>query len=465
MLRRVAGGASLLRLRPFDISTPDGRSRERYRRAAWSMTANLLSTALNVVTLLAAVPLTLPYLGSERFGVWMTIASLIGLLSFLDLGVGNGLINHVSHAQANEDPKMRVRQVVSRGLALLTVIALLACAAAWPLLKWVDWSWVLKSASKGTIAESRSALVVFAGLFALNIPLGGAAKVFVGLQRGWIPYGIKAIASLASLAALYVASKQQMGIAALLLATYGIQVTFQLVLPVLLIREGLCKFRGLFASHGAWRDLRSISSSGGLFFALQIGTMIGWGADPIIVSSVLGPANVASLAIVQRLFQFVTVPLAILNAPLWTAYADARARGDGGFIRRTLLRSMSVTISTAFVLSLMIVLSSSYVISHWVDHAIYVPITFVAIYAVWSIMDAAGNAFGMFMNGVNEIRIQLMAVALFCPLALILKWKLTQQYGLNGLVVGTMVSYILSVPLLYIVIFRQKISEHWLHQM
>src|SRR5207249_6200533 len=41
----------------------------------------------------------------------------------------------------------------------------------------------------------------------------------------------------------------------------------------------------------------------------------------------------------------------------------------------------------------------------WVNQAIYVPISFVAIYAVWAIVDAVGNAFAMFMNGVNEIRI------------------------------------------------------------
>src|SRR5437879_5520509 len=107
-----------LKFRPFDTETAEGRTRERYRLAAWAAAGNFLSTLLGLLAILITVPLTLPYLGEERFGVWMTIASLAATLSFLDLGIGNALINHVASASAANDPP-RLRQAISRGLLLL----------------------------------------------------------------------------------------------------------------------------------------------------------------------------------------------------------------------------------------------------------------------------------------------------------------------------------------------------------
>ena len=96
----LSGLYKYLRLRPFDQSTESGRNSERYRLALWSVIANVGSKGIAMAVMVLSVSMTLPYLGAERFGVWMTIASLVGMLVFLDLGVGNALINTVVAAAA-----------------------------------------------------------------------------------------------------------------------------------------------------------------------------------------------------------------------------------------------------------------------------------------------------------------------------------------------------------------------------
>ena len=95
--------AGILRLKEFDTSTPEGRSQERYRRVALTAISSAGARALTVVTMLIAVPLTLNYLGSERYGLWMTISSIILMMRFADLGMGLGLMNAVSEAHGQED--------------------------------------------------------------------------------------------------------------------------------------------------------------------------------------------------------------------------------------------------------------------------------------------------------------------------------------------------------------------------
>ena len=96
-MSRFAEVLSLIRLRPFDVSTEGGRSRERYRRAGFTAAAAFAAKIVAVAAVFVTVPLTLNYLGSERYGLWMTISSVSLMLGFADLGIGNGVLLSLIH--------------------------------------------------------------------------------------------------------------------------------------------------------------------------------------------------------------------------------------------------------------------------------------------------------------------------------------------------------------------------------
>ena len=51
-----------------------------------------------------SVPLTVHYLGAERYGVWLTISSLLVWVALTDFGLaGNALVNVLSEAVGNDD--------------------------------------------------------------------------------------------------------------------------------------------------------------------------------------------------------------------------------------------------------------------------------------------------------------------------------------------------------------------------
>src|SRR5690348_6591044 len=92
-----------LRLRHFNTSTDEGRSNERYRRAALTTATSLIAKLASVITFVVSVPLTVRYLGPERYGIWMTVASLVTMLSWADLGIGNGLMTLISESHGKTD--------------------------------------------------------------------------------------------------------------------------------------------------------------------------------------------------------------------------------------------------------------------------------------------------------------------------------------------------------------------------
>lgn len=103
VLGRIARWRRLLQLHPFDTATPEGRSAERYRRIAWSTVSSVLARSTAIAASFIAVPLVLGYLGDERYGMWLTISSLIAVLGPLDLGIGYGLMQTVSEASGRDD--------------------------------------------------------------------------------------------------------------------------------------------------------------------------------------------------------------------------------------------------------------------------------------------------------------------------------------------------------------------------
>lgn len=449
--------ASRLRLKPYDTQCAHGREKERYRLAIWSALANYLSTGIGMLVLLASVPLTLPYLGKERFGIWMTVASFAGLLSFLDLGVGNSLINRVSKAYAAGD-HVRLRFTITHGLLVLAVIGLGVFALLISTVFFFDPSSLMRIEEHGLAVEAQDTLVMFSALFSISMPLMGIQRIFQGLQRGYWPYAFRFVGGLLSLALLFVAANFGLGPPQLLLVCYGLPLFFLVFLVGILVKDGLLSIQSLKV-YKLKGETISLLRTGGLFFILQIGVMVGWGADSLLISSYVGVAAVTQFALVQRVFQFVTIPLAILNSPLWPSYAEARQNKDSAYIVKTLRRSLGFT----FILSLLggsvIFFISPWLFPFWTKYTVQISPNFVALFGFWAVLEASGNCFAMFLNGVEIIKEQVLSVIFFCVIAIPLKISLTDQFGIPGVLYAAIVSYMLAVVLPYSVFFRKKIQS------
>jgi O-antigen/teichoic acid export membrane protein len=454
--QKLTSVLALVRLTPFDVQTEQGRSNERYRKAIWSILANVLSRAFGVALTLLSVSLTLPYLGIERFGIWMTVASFAGLLTFLDLGVGNALTNHVATRAAKDNPAL-LRQTISGGLGFLALIGLCIGLVLWLVAAHLPWGSILKVEQDDLLTEARLAAMCFGVLFGITVFTSGIQNVFVGLQRSYVGHIVSGFSSLVACLFLWLATAAHQGITILLAIIMGPPVLAGLILLTVLTMQGQFTLRGIVGLVGL--ESKNLYGAGGLFFLLQIGTMVGWGMDTVLISSTLGVAQVAIFSIVQRLFQLTTQPLSIFNAPLWGAYADANSRNDRAFIRKTLKISLVGTLVIVFILASGIFLSHSWLIEKWSQSNIFAPIAFVAAYALWSVIQSFGNAFGIFLNGTGIIKQQVKAVTLFIIIAFPAKIIMTEYFNLVGLMLATVIAYVVSHTYIYCYLHLDDIKK------
>lgn len=429
----------LLRLRPFDTTTESGRSDERHRRALLAALASALAKFITIASALVTIPLTLDYLGVERFGLWMTIASLIALMSFADMGLGNGLMNAVADADGKGDVA-NIRKFVSSAFVALMAVALSVAALFGFVVSFVDVSRLLNVESAAAASELPASLIAFIAVFALSIPAGIVQKVQLGLQMGlrsslWQAGG----AALAFVAVLLVVWAEG-GVAWLVLASAGV--------PVLALVASSLDF--FFRTHRhlapgltsvSRPELSHLLKVGMLFFFLQLSAALAFASDNLIIANALGQAAVAEYAVVNKLFEAILLLLGVAVLPLWPAYAEAKARRDVRWIERTLIRTLLLTLLFTTSVGALLLVFGPWLLEVWVGGAIEYSLWLFAGFALWTILRGLGLTHSMFLNGLGAIKSQLVLAMLFAGSSLVFKWYLATQFGLVGILLALIVTY------------------------
>lgn len=448
-----------LRTREFDPSTPEGRQGERYRRGLLTGLANLLSKGSAMIVLIISIPLTLPYLGQERFGTWMTLTSLTVVFSFFDFGIGSVLLNAVARKSGRDCHRKSLAIIVTNGIVLLSAISIVLFFCLNILIFFIKKNtYILDYINFQKSEEVFQSLFAFSAIICINITVSATNKIYLGMQQGYISYLFNTLANSASILILITAPIMKYNIPELVAITFGIQIITSLFLLARMYFNQVIQFNLVRTAH-----FRKISAhmfrSGSVFFALQFAAVIGWGSDLLLISSLLGPSYAAAFVVAQRLFQFVSQPISLVLQPLWATYAEASVLGDRSYIRTTLFYSSAVTFGIALIVSTVLFIFHEFILELWIGNEMIVPTLMVLGFAIWTVLESCGIALAMFLNGTAIMRPQLIVTGLFCLITVPLKIFALLNYGLSSVIYATITAYILSVIIPYSTIFRHHIVE------
>lgn len=439
---RWADRLRVLRLRPFDETTAEGRAQERHRRAALSAMAAALSKALSVLATLVSIPLALAYLGDERFGIWSTLSALVLALQFADLGLGNGVVNAVSTAFGARDTAALKRYVSSAAYTLLAVCVVLGLMGLVLLTAVPETAWAQLFKLKGAQAQAEvlPALAVFAACVALAVPLGLVQRVQIAMQRGFIASLWQCGANLLSLLAIWQATVWQLGLPWLVLAL--------LAAPLLSALGNALVFfwRSDRELKPAWQHVDRAATAlllrtGASYFVIQVAVAVVFASDSLFIAHLLGASEVARYAVPEKLFGIISLAVATAVGPLWPAYGEAIARGDLDWVRQTLKRSLLMAAMFSAGATGLLLLIGPWLIGWWVGTALQVPASLLLALGVWKTFEGVGFALAMFLNGGGLLRYQVITAWLMAAGVLAFKPWLVLQLGVTGAPLATALVY------------------------
>ncbi len=379
------------------------------------MAAATGAKVFSVLCTLAQVPIALRYLGNDAYGLWIALISLTTLFNFVDFGLGVGMQRVMAEAFGRDDDAT-VRRAFFSGAAALTLLALATVVIGLPLALLFDWGKTLRITEPILLPQTGAALVLSLCAWALALPLNAVSRLAAAVQRGWLHAGWLAAGSALALAATAWAAHAGWGFLAFLAAATLVPVA-----------QGVGLWIHLWiALHWPWRgvallprsELRALLGTSALFTPAQLGLALTQAAPPLALTLAAGPAATTAFNLLQRLCSPLAQAQLILFTPLWPALAEAHARGDAAWIRRTGRRALLATAALALALPVVTAFSHP-VIRWWVGPATILPAMSLAWLAcAWAILQLAVLALMYFLVALGRLHAVAVHLGLGCALAL-----------------------------------------------
>jgi len=430
-------------LRQLQALSTAERSRERYRRILLGAGSAIAAKFLLAACAMLTIPLTLRYLGAERFGVLMVITSLPLMFRFADFGLGAGVTIAVAEATASHDSSTQ-RRYVSTAFCVLCAIAVLFLLVLAGVYRFIDWAGLVKVSSRGA-AEIGPAFAALFVLILIGLPAGIVSRVQSGQQLTMVFNAWNSVAALAGALATLAIIALRGSLPMLVLAAVGTPVAAQAAnwltsrkLSESCPRPRLAEFDPAAARH--------LARLGVLMFFQQAFSLLTYAADPLIIARVAGAASVTTYVVVQKMFTFGYLAQ-FLAAPLWPAFAEATARADRQWTRTALRRTLFLTIGVQAGLVLPLLLFGSTLLRLWIGPAVVPTFALMLGFALWVLQAGYVSTMDSFLNFGSTLRWNVLWLGIASLTGLALRVLFCHWWGSTGVVWGTVLAFaVLYIP-------------------
>ena len=360
---------------------------------------------------LLLVPLTLRYVDSKVYGLWLTLSSMVAWISFFDIGVNNRLKNKLTEAIAKGDIILQ-KKYVSTTYALLSAIFLPLMVLLLLLSPLCNWERIL-NISVDNYNELLASIALIICYFSLNFILSTINVILLADQRPADNSLRTFLQQLATLVLIYFLTLTTEGsllnlCVALCLAPILIVLIFNITLFTGKYKH-LCPSLS-FVDKSVIPDL---FKQGLQFFIIQIAGIIQFQMANFLIIRHFGASDVTSYNIAYKYFSVLYMVWGIITSPLWAASADAFTRGDLLWIRNAIRKYIKILY--AFILCLFVMLlASQYVYNIWVGETVQIDKILSLWVMIYMLTLMISNIYVSVLNGSGQLKGQTIA-CIFSP--------------------------------------------------
>jgi O-antigen/teichoic acid export membrane protein len=425
---------SILRITPFETITAEGRSNERYRRAALTTVTSMIARVLGIFTGLAWIRLSISYLGKEQYGLWMAVGSLAAWANLADLGLARGMQNHLSEANGKDDRELASRYV-STGLVALSAVAILFAILATPAVLFLPWASLLNVKDPALFGETRSVVAAVLACFLLQFPLSVVPTIYAAYQRGYVAAIFNILGSLLSLASLVAVTRAHVSLPWLIVLTSGTGIVMSLVNLGFVLREMPWLRPRLRLATTV--TLRALASTSVALFVFQVGALLINETQSFVIARRLGLVRVAEWSVFMRVHLLPYILIQMIDSPLIPAFRESHVRGEHQWLRTAFWRITKLKLAIAVVCAVLLVTAGNFATVLIGGHDIkfswnmWAASGFLLLVAVWN------GSFNDLMIATDRLRLLVITVLINGFVTIGLSYTMAPHLGLVGVVLAT----------------------------
>ncbi|MFZ1290152.1 MAG: hypothetical protein WAR79_08675 [Melioribacteraceae bacterium] len=398
---------------------------------------------LSIIVNLLMVPIMLNLLGSELFGIWLTLFSIITWFNFFDLGFGHGLRNRLGNTFAN-DLIIDSKELISTSYFILIIISIVLFLVSLIIIPFLNWQIILNT--KNVSNHLLSLIVIFiSASFSFNLVLKLITSILLADQRTALTDGIIQSASLISLILLIVLpffTKVSFTILAVILCFSPLLINLIATLYFFFIS----KYKVFKPSIKYIRINKAnlIFKLGSKFFINQLSSVILFSSINFIIAQVSTPIEVTKYNIVMRYFSIPLLIYGVILNPLWSAVTDASVKSDFNWIKKTLNGVNKIAIGFS-IFTIFMLLFSNIVYKIWLNNELNIPLGISIIVTFSTILKILGSSFSTFINGFGKLKLGVYLVLLKDIIFLPMAFYLGNIWGVIGVIIAMILGQIISL--------------------
>jgi O-antigen/teichoic acid export membrane protein len=368
----------------------------------------LLIKAASILVSFILVPLTIHYINPQQYGVWLTIYSLVAWINTFDIGLSNGLRNRVTAVISKNDNNSAVKYISTTYL-LLVIIAVILMGLFFTTGTYINWNKALKIPADinyniwPLIAVTLAFLCAQFILQPINSVLTALHQPF---KASLISFAGQLLTLILVLILIYYCSPNLL---LLIIVSTGSPVISMLISSIYFFGTSLRVLRPKI-DYIDLKNTKSLLNLSGAFFIVQIGALVLYETDNIIITRTLGPADVTVFNIAFKYFSLLTVAFMLIVTPYWSAFTEAYIKHDFEWMDKSVKRLGKFwLIFSAFAVLLYFLADIFYRV--WVgNNHIVVPQLMSLTMAVYVMVQNWTVMYSYILNGIGKLRIQLILV-------------------------------------------------------
>lgn len=365
-----------------------------------SAVINMLFKPISMVLSLMYIPMLLHYLGNEKYGLWVTVLSVINWVNYFDVGIGNGMRHLLAKAIANGD-REKASRIVSTSYIVLSIIASVLLLMLITLTVFTDWNTIF-----ATSISMRPTLMISFICICVNFVLCLSTTILYALQKSERVALNNCIVQSINVIGLYIISQCSVQRLEYIAILFGLSSSIVYIFNSMNI---FTKYQFLYPRKSSFRktEIRGTTSIGIKFFIIQVMCLMMFTVDNLLISHFWGAAEVTPFSITNKVFNTAYTVLAAFLVPFWSQSTVAFAKRDINWICLS-LKNASLMCGLFIIGYFVLALLFKPLISLWVGKELIISNGLILVMALYYSLYSILGVECQFINGSGKINLQLL---------------------------------------------------------
>lgn len=393
---------------------------------------------ISILISMLIVPLTINYISPFKYGIWLTLSSLITWLGFFDIGLGNGLKNKFTETIALGNKKL-ARTYVSTTYAILALIILFVLTTALVVCFQVNWSKIL-NAPPEINSELRQVSIIILINFCFQLVLKIVNTLLTAIQKPALASVFDTISQIIVAIIIYLLIRFTDG--SLFYLSLAISVTPTIILflgSFWVFSHNLKDYRPSF-QYVKFKYGKSVLSLGVGFFLLQVVSIVCYSTNNIIITQMLGPTEVTVYNIAYKYFMVINMVFMIILIPFWSAFTEASTLCDIEWMK-SMTKKLRIIFFLISIAGILMIVASPVVYKLWIGPSVTIPVVVSVLMCIYHLTNTWGTLHSQLMYGIGKIRMQLIGSIISGLINIPLTIFLCKWMELPGILVSNIIVF------------------------